>query len=286
MSCEIGGILAKGAAFGKSFRISSERGKLLPMDERIHLQAGDDGVAVLTFHRPEAHNALNQEMMQQFADAIQQLRQNPAVRVVILTGAGEQAFCAGGDLAELSHYPAAEAGAAMSRRMGDALLALEQLPFPVIAAVNGYALGGGSEIALACDMRIVDAHVRMGLVHIRLGLIPGWGAGQRLLRLVGYACAMEILLCGQPMQAQELQAYGLVNRVVEAGNALPHALDFARSIAAQSPAVVGAIKQLLLAGINQPYLEALRVEQELFPDLWAAPAHLEAVAEFLRSRKG
>ncbi|MBZ0290963.1 MAG: enoyl-CoA hydratase/isomerase family protein [Anaerolineae bacterium] len=256
------------------------------MSEKIHMEADDDGVVVLTFNRPEAHNALNLEMMQQFAEAIQQLRLNPDVRVLVLTGAGSLAFCAGGDLEELSRYPAAEEGARVSRLMGDALLALEHLPFPVIAAVNGYALGGGSEIALACDMRIVDANVRMGLVHIRLGLIPGWGAGQRLLRLVGYARAMEILLRGRPMQAQELQEQGLVNQVVEAGAALPHALEFARSITAQSPAVVSAIKQLLLAGINHPYEEALQAERELFPELWAAPPHLDAVAEFLRSRKG
>ncbi len=255
------------------------------MSEKLLLDTQTDGIAVLTFNRPAALNALDMDTMRCFADTIQRLSGLADIRAVVLTGAGDQAFCSGGDLHELSHYPSAEEGEAMSRLMGDALLALEQLPVPVIAAINGYALGGGSEIALACDLRIVDDKARLGLVHIKLGLIPGWGAGQRLLRLVGYSRAMEILLRGRAMHVHELTALGLVNDVVEAGTALEHALNFARHIAESSPDVVRAIKKLLQAGTRQSYEAALQTEHDLFPALWAAEPHLQAVENFLRSRK-
>lgn len=255
------------------------------MTDKLILQHHPDGVAVLIFNRPQSRNALDLATMRRFAETIAALHEDHALRVLVLAGAGEQAFCSGGDLLELSAYPAADEGAAMSALMGDALLALERLPVPVIAAVNGYALGGGSEIALACDLRIVDENVRFGLVQIRMGLTPGWGAGQRLLRLVGYSRALDILLRGQAMQAEELVALGLVNQVVTAGTALPHALERARQIAEAPPDVVRGIKALLQAGINQPYTDALNTERELFPALWAADAHLDAVAHFLRSRK-
>ena len=169
--------------------------------------------------------------------------------------------------------------------MGDALLVLENLPVPVIAAINGYALGGGSEIALACDLRIVDETTRAGFVQIRNGLTPGWGAGQRLLRLVGYARALELLVTGRIMHAPELEALGLANRVVPTGTALNHALDFAHQIAQSPPAVVRAIKSLLQAGINQPYEAALKTERALFPPLWAAEPHLKAVETFVNRQK-
>ncbi len=255
------------------------------MIDKLDLHYHTDGVAVLTFNRPETRNALDLAAMRCFAETVKALHQRDDVRVLILTGAGEEAFCSGGDLAELSQYPAAADGAAMSTLMGDALLALERLPFPVIAAVNGYALGGGSEIALACDLRIVDAKVRFGLIHVKLGLTPGWGAGQRLLRLVGYSQALEILLRGRAMHAHELLQWRLVNRVVEAGTALTYALNLAQHIAEASPEVVRSIKTLLQAGLNQPYTDALHTERELFPALWAADPHLDAVARFLRSRK-
>lgn len=278
----------KGKGLARNIRHSrncGERGKLLGMSEKIQTEMFDDGVVVLTLNRPEFHNALDFEMMHQFADTIQQLRLKPEIRVLVLTGAGERAFCSGGDLDELSRYPSAEDGSRMINLMGDALMALERLPFPVIAAINGYALGGGSEIALACDMRIVDSKVRMGLVHIRLGLTPGWGAGQRLLRLVGHARAMEILLRGRAMHAHELSDLGLVNDIVKQGQALARAVNFAHHVAEHSPELVRSIKMLLLAGMNEPYLQALQVERELFPALWAADEHLKAVEKFLRSRK-
>jgi enoyl-CoA hydratase len=251
------------------------------MPDTLLLTRLENDLCILTFNRPETRNALDLATMQQFAKTIAHLSQDANLRVLILTGAGEDAFCSGGDLSQLSTMPSADEAQRMITLMGDALLALERLPVPVIAAVNGYALGGGSEIALACDLRIVDEKARVGLVQIRMGLTPGWGAGQRLLRLVGYARAMEILLRGQVMYPQEIEALGLANRVVEKGKALEHALTLAREIASQPPDVVRAIKTLLQAGLNYPYEKAQHIEREQFPPLWAADAHLKAVEAFL-----
>lgn len=252
------------------------------MTNMIHVQRYDNDVYVLTFNRPEAHNALTLAMMHTFRLTINKIACDKNLRVLVLTGAGERAFCSGGDLVELSKRPSEADGREMIVLMGDALLALEQLPVPVLGAINGYALGGGSEIALACDMRIVDADVKMGFAQIHNALTPGWGAGQRLLRLVGYADAMELLLTGQRMDADELKRRGLANRVTEAGQALPAALAFAEEIANKPPDVVRGIKALLQAGRTKPYLYALEDERDIFPPLWAAEPHLQAVERFLQ----
>jgi enoyl-CoA hydratase len=255
------------------------------MSDKLLIESHADGVTVLTFNRPQARNALDLDTMQAFAAVVKRLADDARLRAVLITGAGTRAFCSGGDLTQLSQYASAEDGLMMITLMGDALLQLERLPVPVIAAINGYALGGGSEIALACDMRIVDAEVRMGFVQINMALTPGWGAGQRLLRLVGYARALEILLRGHAMHADELLRYGLANRVVEPGTALTQALAFAREIAARPPAVARGIKALLQAGLNQTYETALQAERAIFPPLWAADAHLGAVEHFLQRTK-
>ena len=223
--------------------------------------------------------------MRQFAGLIPQLARDSRVRALVLTGAGRSAFCSGGDVVELSRYPLMEDGAYMSGLMSEALLALERLPVPVIAAINGYALGGGSEIAVACDLRLVEVQIRMGFVQARLGLTPGWGGGQRLMRLVGYARAMEILLEARLLTAEELLRLGLATRMVPAGEALPQALAFAQQVAQLPPGVVRAIKTLLQAGIRESYEQALQTERAVFPPLWASDAHLRAVEKFLNREK-
>ena len=241
-----------------------------------------NGVAVITFNRPQNLNALTFIAMRQFADHVNALTTQTTLRAVIITGAGTSAFCSGGDLFELANYPTEEDARSFINVMGDALLTLERLQVPVIAAINGYALGGGSEIAVACDMRIVDEKARMGFLQIRLALTPGWGAGQRLLRMIGYARAMDVLLHGHVMHAPEIEHLGLANKVVEAGKALDYALNFAQHITEHAPEVVQSIKRLLQAGLHRPYDEALTIERDLFPPLWAAPPHLHAVEDFLK----
>ena len=258
------------------------------MNDPILLHVDANGVGTLTFNRPEAMNALNQAAMQQFAACVQQLTTDSALRVLILAGAGTAAFCSGGDLVELRDRPTEEDARAMIDLMGSALLALEALPVPVIAAVNGYALGGGSEIALACDLRIVDESARMGFVQIHMALTPGWGAGQRLARLVGASKALELLLDGQPLDAEALRALGLANEVAPRGQALTAARRRAEAIAQRPPQVVRAIKALLHAHRTLPYPAALQAERDLFPPLWAHPDHLDAVEAFFarQTRKG
>jgi enoyl-CoA hydratase/carnithine racemase len=255
------------------------------MMDTLQVNRTENGIVTLTFNRPEAMNALTLAMMESFREAVLSLKNDASLRVVIVTGAGEKAFCSGGDLNELSAYPAEDDARHMITLMGDALLALENLPVPVIAAVNGYALGGGTEIALACDLRVVDEAVRFGMVQVKMALTPGWGAGQRLLRAVGYARAMQILLQGKPMSAGEIQALGLVNSVVPAGKALEAALSLAGEIAAVPPDVARGIKALLRAGLTQPYHEALQTERTIFPPLWAAEAHVQAVERFLKRER-
>ncbi len=257
------------------------------MNNQIHNQPilfekHNNGVAVITFNRPQNLNALTLVAMRQFSDVVASLAKDDDLACIILTGNGTEAFCSGGDLFELANYPTEEDARSFITVMGDALLTLERLPVPVIAAINGYALGGGSEIAVACDMRIIDEKARMGFVQIRLAVTPGWGAGQRLLRMVGYAKAMDVLLHGHVMHAPEIHRLGLANKVVDTGTALEHALNSARIIARQSRDAVKSVKQLLQAGLHQPYNDALTIERDLFPPLWADEPHLHAVEDFLK----
>jgi enoyl-CoA hydratase len=252
------------------------------MTNSILLSQFDNGVAVITFNRPQSLNALDLEAMLRFRHAVRSVSQESNLRAVILTGTGVDAFCSGGDLVELRDKLSEEDARHFITIMGEALLFLERLPVPVIAAINGYALGGGSEIALACDMRIVDSKVKMGMVQINMAVTPGWGAGQRLLRLLGYAKSMELLLKGEVLRADELLSLGLANEISEAGMAYEHALAFANEIAARSPKVVRGIKALLQAGLHQSYHKALYVEKEIFPPLWVDEAHIEALEDFFK----
>jgi len=246
----------------------------------ILLTQSADGVAVVTFNRPHIHNALTIDAMRQFAAIVDQLAADAAPRCVVVTGAGTRAFCSGGDLADLAGRRSADAAAAMIALMGDALLTLERLPVPVIAAINGYALGGGSEIALACDLRVVDASVNFGFVQVKRGLIPGWGGGQRLMRLVGYGRALDLLLSGQRLYAADLSTLGLAAAIAPPGEALPTALERARAIAALDGAAVRAIKALGRAALGLPYEAALLAERALFPPLWIGEAHAAAMQAF------
>jgi enoyl-CoA hydratase/carnithine racemase len=251
----------------------------------LHINHPQPGIAVLTFDRPEALNALNLATMNTLSEAVDRLHQQAeSLRVVIVTGSGEKSFSSGGDLQELGRHPDEAAARDFITLMGNALLKLERLPVPVIAAVNGYALGGGTEIALACDLRVVDEAVSFGLVQLKMALTPGWGAGQRLLRLVGYTKAMQLLIDATPLKAAEVYALGLANKVAPAGEAYPVALEWATQIAYTSPEVVRGIKTLLQAGLNQPYETALQIERDLFPPLWAAEPHLQAVERFLQRK--
>ncbi|HSF81177.1 MAG TPA: enoyl-CoA hydratase/isomerase family protein [Anaerolineales bacterium] len=246
----------------------------------VTLSTPEQGIAILQVNRPKVRNALDWQAMEAFAACMEKAQAMSGLHALVLTGTSE-AFIAGGDLKALSAYPRLEDGSHLSRLMGNALSRLEALPFPTIAAMNGPARGGGTEIALACDLRVMDENADFGLVQVTLGLTPGWGAGQRLLRLVGYARAFEWLATGRILGAQEAYDCGLANRVAPPGEALATALELARLIASHSRETVRAIKRLLRGGLSLPATMAASLEQAEFPPLWASGEHLQAVERFL-----
>jgi enoyl-CoA hydratase len=251
----------------------------------VRYQPVAPGVYCLEVSRPEVRNALDWETMAAIADAVEAAHTQDDLRVLILTGQG-QTFIAGGDLKALHAYTTRQDGARLSRQMTLALNRLEALPCPVIAAINGPARGGGAEIALACDLRIMAEDADLGFVQVSLGLIPGWGGGQRLLRLVGYAHALACLATGEIIPADRALELGLANAVVPAGRAFESTLQLAQEISANPPTAVAAAKRLLQAGLYQPPAAAAAFEAALFPDLWASPDHLEAVERFFKRGSG
>lgn len=258
------------------------------MSETIDVGPGElrlvrsGGIAVITIDRAPVRNALDWATMDAFGAAVRALGADgaPGLRAVVVAGAGEQAFCAGGDQRALAGHESLADGERLAGGMTDALAGLEALPVPVIAAINGHALGGGAEIAVACDLRVVDAAVRFGMVQLRLGLTPGWGAGQRLMRLVGYGKALELFLRAEPLDAAELVALGLVAEVAPAGQALPAAMAWARRIAAADGATVRDVKALLRAGVERTPVDAASFERARFAARWAGEAHTAALRGF------
>jgi enoyl-CoA hydratase len=243
----------------------------------------EDGIGQITIQRPESRNALTWQAMDEFRACVEQAGAAAELRALLVTGSGG-AFCAGGDLFELDAYPSRLDGVRLSTIMADALDLLEALPVPTIAAIEGPALGGGAEIAVACDARVMADGASLGMIHVRLAITPAWGGGQRLLRLVGYARTLEWLAGGKVFAAAEALAAGLANRITANGEALTEARSMARLFASHAPQAVRAIKRIVRAGASLPLPQAIRLEREAFPDLWAAPPHLEASAAFLASR--
>lgn len=241
----------------------------------------DDGIGVITMNRPEARNALTWEAMESFSQAVDSAHAcERDLRALVVTGA-EGAFCAGGDLFELDGYPSRLDGARLAAIMGEALTRMEDLPVPTLAAMEGPALGGGAEVALACDVRVMAEGATIGMMHVRLGICPAWGGGQRLLRLVGYSRALEWMAAGRVFTAAEAMTYGLANQLTPEGAAMDAAVTLASAFARQDPQAVRAIKRLVRAGVEMPPRQAAAAERAEFPDLWAAPAHLEASARFV-----
>ncbi|MBI3029419.1 MAG: enoyl-CoA hydratase/isomerase family protein, partial [Candidatus Rokubacteria bacterium] len=204
----------------------------------------EGGIAVLTIDRPEAKNALNLETIEAFSKVVDGLARDPALRAVVVTGAGGD-FVAGGDLKDFLRLESPEAGKRMSQRTQSVLARLEALEVPVIAAIEGVALGGGAEVSLACDLRIASESASIAFKQVSLGIMVGWGGGQRLLRIVGRSRALRLLLTGATLTAREAAGIGLVDEVAPAGEALEGALRLARQIAAQPAQAVRATKRAL-----------------------------------------
>jgi enoyl-CoA hydratase/carnithine racemase len=243
----------------------------------------EDGLGQITIERPEARNALTWQAMDDFAACVAQAESADDLRALIVTGAGG-AFCAGGDLFQLDGYLSRLDGVRLSSIMAEALDHLEAIPVPTIAAIEGPALGGGAEIALACDQRVMADGASLGMMHVRLAITPAWGGGQRLLRLAGYARTFEWLAGGRVFAASEALEAGLVNRTTARGEALAEARRLAQQFAAHDPQAVRAVKRIARAGVSLPPEEAFALERGLFPDLWAAAPHREASSAFVARR--
>ena len=242
------------------------------------------GVATLSIDRPQARNALALRTMAEIDDAIDAVRAKRS-RVLVIRGAGDKAFCAGGDLKELEHMRSAADAGGMARRMRETLDRLPRESFPVIAAVNGDAFGGGAELALACDFRVAAAHARIGLTQITLGLMPAWGASERLAALLGRGRALHHLLTGQVLTAAEALNVGLVEEVVPSDRFDARIGELARQIAAAPAAAVAGIKRSVDSVRPQRNPELAAEAIATFTKTWTSPAHWQAVEDMDRHRR-
>ena len=243
-----------------------------------------DGIARLTINRPDKLNALNAVVIRELGEAAERLGADPAVRGVILTGAGPKAFVAGADIAELASQTPME-GKARAMAGQAAFRRFELMRKPVIAAVNGFALGGGCELAMACHLRIASEAAKFGQPEAKLGIGPGYGGTVRLPRLVGKGRALELLLSGATIDAQEAWRIGLVNRVVPADQLLAESEAMLQTILANAPLAVGVILESVNAGMEMPVEEALLLETNHFGLLSSSEDMKEGTAAFLAKRK-
>ena len=247
----------------------------------IHLTRIDE-LALVTLDRPEVLNALNFELLHDLGAALDQVSMGDA-RVLLVTGAGDRAFCAGADIKELMgrSLRAQRDGAAF----GQAVFArLDSLPIPSVALINGYAFGGGLELALACTFRLAARHARLGLPEIKLGLIPGYGGTQRLPRLIGEARALEMILTGRTMEAEEAERIGLVNRIVE-GDLLEAGAGFAREMTGYSLPALRLAREAVHRGLAFPLRGGLEIEADLSTLSFQTADAVEGMMAFLEKRK-
>lgn len=243
-----------------------------------------DGVATLTFNRPNALNALNAILLEEFADALESIKNDETVRVLILTGAGEKAFVAGADITEIATLT--PLGAKKFAQCGQEVISkLQGLAIPVIAAVNGYALGGGCEMALACDFIYASDKAVFGLPEISLGVIPGFGGTQRLPRLIGANRAKEMIFTGKHLTAAEAKEIGLVNKIFAPAELMPAATETAKLIATKGKASLCAAKQTVNQGLNADLATGLAIERDAFALCLASPDAKEGTGAFLEKRK-
>jgi enoyl-CoA hydratase len=240
-------------------------------------------VSTVTVNRPKVLNALDDTTLRELTDAFLALSRDPGVRCVILTGAGEKAFVAGADIAAMAELGPAEARAFAER--GHRLAAvMESSSSPIIAAVNGFALGGGLELALACDFALASSNAKLGLPEVGLGVIPGFGGTQRLARRVGLGRARELVYTGNVIGAEEALKIGLLNGVTEPAALLPAVRALADKIASRAPLAVAAAKRALREGAHLPLGEALALEAELFGGLFGTADQKEGMRAFVEKR--
>ncbi|MGH7736437.1 MAG: enoyl-CoA hydratase/isomerase family protein [Candidatus Tyrphobacter sp.] len=245
----------------------------------------EGGVVTVTLNRPAVLNALDAALLTQLDDALRDIDDDRSVRAVIITGSGEKAFAAGADIGELGALQS-EAAAKVASRAGQALTRrIERMHAAVIAAINGFALGGGCELALACDIRIASDGARLGQPEVNLGIIPGYGGSQRTTRLIGRGDAMYLCLTGEVIDSREALRIGLVQRVVPAAQLMDEARRVAALIAAKAPLAIAACKRAIDAGAHLPIDDALELEAQAFAALVPTHDFKEGSGAFLAKRR-
>ena len=240
-------------------------------------------IATVTLNRPKVLNALNTQVFDELEAVFTALTKDSEVRVILLTGAGEKAFAAGADINELAATNAIS-GEAKARRGQGVFRLIETCGKPVIACINGFALGGGCELAMACNLRLASETARLGQPEVKLGLIPGYGGSQRLPRLVGRSAALRLMLTGEMIGAAEALRIGLVDEVVPAERLMPRAKELAESIAAMAPLAVAGCLEAVERGSGLEIDEAMKVEAEVFGRLSGTDDKAEGTAAFLEKR--
>ncbi|HXH03774.1 MAG TPA: enoyl-CoA hydratase-related protein [Candidatus Competibacteraceae bacterium] len=251
--------------------------------ENILLEQIEPGIWRLTLNRPKALNALNAATVAELHDAVLRVAAAAEARVLLLTGAGDKAFVAGADIKEMQDYTALQAQEWAKRTMA-AFRALETLPIPTIAVVNGYALGGGNELAMSCDWILAADRAVFGQPEVNLGVTPGFGGTQRLTRLVGRAMALELLVTGRQIKADEAKSLGLVNHVYPGAELMDRALEMARAIAAKGPLAVRLCKEAVQRGQDLDLENACQLEAQVFGLCFSTEDQKEGMKAFIEKR--
>lgn len=240
---------------------------------------------VLRLNRPEAGNAISAEVALALGEQLRACTADPALRAVIITGAGPRFFCSGGDVKAYAQLASADELERVFNLMRDVCDAIEALPCPVIAAINGFAIGGGSELALACDLRIAEMSAQIGFPQSRLGIMPGWDGTERLVRTVGRSSAAKLLFSGKRVSAAEARDLGLVDEVAPDAKGLERALELAATFAEVAPLALGAIKAALREAVSAQPAERIRGNARAsFARLWFTEDHKEAERAFAEKR--
>lgn len=256
----------------------------VPDAQELVSLAREGDLAWLTIERPEVMNCLSFPTLRRLRGLCETLRDDLSIRAILITGAGEKAFCAGADLKERKTMPP-DRVPAFVRNIRKTMDDVESLPQPTIAVVNGFAFGGGTELLLACDLRVAAAHAQFGLTETTLAIVPGAGGTQRLPRLVGRSRAKDLILTGRKIDAVEAERIGLVNRIAPPGKLRETALELARQIADNGPVAVRAAKAAIDEGCELPLGKGLEVEARSYEKVLPTKDRLEALAAFAEKRK-
>jgi enoyl-CoA hydratase len=252
--------------------------------EHVLFETDTAGIALVTINRPDKLNALSEAVIAELRDVFERIQMEPAIRATVLTGAGEKAFVAGADIKELAAHSPLEMREA-ARRGQQTFRLLETSSKPSVAAINGYALGGGLELAMACTVRFASENARMGQPEVKLGLIPGYGGSQRLPRLVGRGRALELLLAGEPITAAEAHRIGLVNAVVSSPELLSYSRAWLGKVLGNAPLAVALAMEAVDIGLDAGLEEGLRLEAASFGLCAATEDCREGTRAFLEKRK-